>query len=57
MNEELLIAQVDSARESIKGVNIDEELVNMITSQRVYQSAARIITVVDELLESIVNLT
>jgi len=56
MNEELLVSQIDNARESVKGVNIDEELVHMIETQRIYQSAARVITVVDSLIEEIVNL-
>ncbi|MFC1528395.1 flagellar hook-associated protein FlgK [Candidatus Latescibacterota bacterium] len=56
-NEELLVDQIDNAREGIKGVSVDEELVNMITCQRIYQSAARLVTVIDELLESVINLT
>ncbi len=56
MNQELLVTQIDNSRESIKGVNIDEELVNMIKFQYVYQSAARMIVILDQLLEEIVNL-
>lgn len=56
-NEELLVSQVDNARESIKGVNMDEELIQMIQAQRIYQSASRIISVMDGLLEEILQLT
>ena len=56
-NEQLLLAQVDSARESIKGVSIDEELINLIQSQYIYQAASRLIVVLDELLETVINLT
>jgi len=56
-NEELLITQVDNARESIKGVSIDEELIHLIQSQYIYQAASRLIVVLDELLETVVNLT
>ena len=56
-NEELLVSQIDNAREEIKGVSTDSELIQMITSQRIYQGASRIITVIDELLEQVVNLT
>ncbi len=56
INEELLFNQIDNSRESIKGVNIDEELVFMMQAQRIYQSAARLIVVMDDMLEEIINL-
>ncbi len=56
MNGELLITQINNSRESVKGVSIDEELVAMIQAQRIYQSAARMIVVMDELLEEIINI-
>jgi flagellar hook-associated protein 1 len=55
-NQELLVTQIDNSRESIKGVSVDEELVQMIQTQRIYQSASRIIVVLDGLLEEVVNL-
>ncbi|MFC1486008.1 flagellar hook-associated protein FlgK, partial [Candidatus Latescibacterota bacterium] len=56
MNQELLITQIDNARETVKGVSIDEEMVLMIQAQRIYQSASRMIVVVDQLLEEVINL-
>ena len=56
INEELLVSQIDSAREGVKGVSIDEEMITMIQAQRIYQSASRLIVVMDELLEEVVNL-
>jgi len=43
-------------RESISGVNLDEETVNLITYQRAYQGAARYMTVVDEMLQTLLSL-
>ena len=40
----------------ISGVSLDDEAVQMITYQRVYQAAARFIGTVSELLETLVNL-
>ena len=57
LNEELLVGQIDSAREGIKGVSIDEELIKMIQTQHAYQAASRVIMVIDELLEVVVGLT
>ena len=56
INEELLVSQVDNAREGIKGVSIDEELIQMIQTQRIYQSASRIIVVLDSLLEDVIRM-
>lgn len=41
---------------NIQGVNIDEELSNLLVFQRSYQASARIISVVDELYETLVNI-
>ncbi|BBM88933.1 flagellar hook-associated protein 1 [Spirochaetota bacterium] len=44
-----------SLRQSISGVNIDEELANMIAYQQGYQAGARVVKVMDELLETLIN--
>ncbi|MCD8351285.1 MAG: flagellar hook-associated protein FlgK [Planctomycetaceae bacterium] len=43
-------------RESVSGVNEDEEVVKLITYQRAYQSAARYITVVNEFYDALINM-
>jgi flagellar hook-associated protein 1 FlgK len=43
-------------RNSISGVSIDEEMTNLTVFQRAYQANARLISVVDELLMTLVNL-
>jgi flagellar hook-associated protein 1 FlgK len=42
-------------REALSGVNIDEELANMIKYQHGYSAAARFITQVDLMLDTIIN--
>ncbi len=42
-------------RDSISGVNVDEELADIIKFQYGYQAAAKFITVQDELLNTIIN--
>jgi flagellar hook-associated protein 1 FlgK len=42
-------------REALSGVNIDEELANMIKYQHGYSSAARFVTEVDKMLDTIIN--
>jgi flagellar hook-associated protein 1 FlgK len=43
--------------ESISGVNLDEETVQLMRYQRAFQGAARIITTIDELIQQILMMT
>lgn len=51
-----LEAQLISQKEAISGVNLDEEAVNLIKYQKAYEAAARIFTISNELLETLINL-
>lgn len=53
----LLTTQVDSAREQLSGVNLDEETVAMLTAQRAYEAAARVMSVMDSVLDTLINRT
>ena len=50
-----IATQADSARDSASGVSIDEEMTNMLMYQRAYEGAARVMTAVDEMLDTLVN--
>lgn len=52
---ESAVRMVKEQRASISGVNMDEELTNMLAFQRAYQAAARVITTVDDMLDRIIN--
>ena len=54
-NQELVTGQIDLRREMVAGVNLDEEVANMIRFQHAYNAAARMITAIDEMLDVIVN--
>ncbi len=47
--------QVDAARESVAGVNLDEEMTNMMAYQHAYSAAARLVTAIDEALNTLIN--
>lgn len=56
-NQQVLTAQVDASRESLSGVNIDEEMVNLLAAQRAYEGASRVITTLDSVLDTLINRT
>jgi flagellar hook-associated protein 1 FlgK len=56
-NQAVLAAQVNASRESLSGVNIDEEMVHLLAAQRAYEGAARVITTLDSVLDTLINRT
>lgn len=47
---------LETQRESLSGVSLDEEAINLIRQQRAFQGAAKLITAVDELMQTILGL-
>lgn len=54
-NQEFLLAQLEDRRQALSGVSIDEEMANMVMYQRAYEAAARVVTLMDEMLDTIIN--
>ncbi|HHU22242.1 MAG TPA: flagellar hook-associated protein FlgK [Clostridiales bacterium] len=52
---ESLINSVDRQRTSISGVDLDEEATNLIVFQQSFDACARIITTIDEMLNTMIN--
>ena len=50
-----LLAQATEARESLSGVNLDEEAANMLELQQMYQASARMIATADALFQSLID--
>ncbi|NCC49896.1 MAG: flagellar hook-associated protein FlgK [Spartobacteria bacterium] len=51
-----VISMLEDAIQSESGVNLDEELIEMLQAQRAYQAAARIISTVDEMLQVVLSM-
>ncbi len=54
-NQETLLKNLTNLRESVSGINLDEEMANMVAFQHGYNAAARVITAVDKMLDVIIN--
>jgi flagellar hook-associated protein 1 len=54
-NSGTLQLQISNNRASYNSVSLDEEMTNMITFQQAYNANARMITVIDETLDKIIN--
>ncbi len=54
--DENLMAELANRRESLSGVSLDEEAANLLRYQRSFEAGARLISVADELLQTVLRL-
>ncbi|MEP6836176.1 MAG: flagellar hook-associated protein FlgK [Gemmatimonas sp.] len=52
----LLVEQADTRRQSVSGVNTDEELIQMLRVQQAYTAATKLIKTADEMLQTLLAL-
>ncbi len=53
--QDALVTQISNQRESFSGVSLDEEMTNLVKFQKSYTAAARMVTMMDDMLDTIVN--
>ena len=51
------VAALDGARAQVSGVNLDEEMTALVQFQHAYEAAARFLSAVDEMLDTLINRT
>ena len=56
-NQQLVVQQLTSQVQQQSGVSLDEEATNMLEFQHAYQASARVITAMDEVLNTLINNT
>jgi flagellar hook-associated protein 1 FlgK len=56
-NQQVLVSQLTKQRQQVSSVSLDEETTNMIKYQHAYQAAARMISVFDSMLDTLINHT
>ncbi len=54
-NQEVLVTAITNQRIALSGVSLDDEMIAMVKYQHGYSAAARVITAMDELMETIIN--
>ncbi len=52
----MFVTHIKEQRESISGVSLDEEAANLINFQRAYEAAAEYISVIDELIGTLIDM-
>ncbi|WCL50060.1 flagellar hook-associated protein FlgK [Leptospira sp. GIMC2001] len=50
-----LMVELENMRQSVMGVNLDEEMANMVQFQHSYNAAAKMLQTMNEMLETIIN--
>jgi len=51
-----MVAQLENYRESISGVSLDEEMVNLVKFQSAYDASAKLISTADELIQTVLSI-
>lgn len=54
-SQAIVVEHLTQIREGASGVNLDEEMVQLMSYQRAYEAASRLVSVIDELLDTLIN--
>jgi flagellar hook-associated protein 1 FlgK len=54
--QSVVSSNVDSARDSVAGVSIDEEMTNMLQFQHAYQAAGKMVQTINSMLDDLMNM-
>jgi flagellar hook-associated protein 1 FlgK len=52
-NQTLLLQQMNNQRDSVSGVNMEEEMTHLLTAQKSFQAASQLVTTVDTLMSTV----
>jgi flagellar hook-associated protein 1 FlgK len=54
-SQALMLEEINTRRESIKGVSLDEETANIIAAQHAFEAAAKMVSVIDSLMSTLIT--
>lgn len=52
----LVVQQLEGQRESLMGVNLDEEAVNIVKYQRAFEASSRVVNMTNEMLQTLIRM-
>ena len=55
-NQGAVSQMLQNQRDSVSGVSLEEEMSNLITFQQAYSASSKIITTVDQMLQTVISL-
>lgn len=55
-SQQLIIQNLQNQKEAVTGVSLDEEMTKLIQFEQSYEAAARIVTTVDEMIQTVLSL-
>ena len=55
-NQSLMLKNLENLRQSVSGINLDEEMAAMVAFQHAYNANARMISTIDKMLDTIIRL-
>jgi flagellar hook-associated protein 1 FlgK len=55
-HQSVMVESLENYRDSISGVSLDEEMLNLIKFQHAYDAAAKLVSTVDEMIDTVLNM-
>jgi flagellar hook-associated protein 1 FlgK len=55
-NQNALVTSLSNSRQSVSGVSLDEEMTNMVQEQSAYQAAAKLVNVIEEMMQTVIGM-
>jgi len=55
LNSEMLNSEISLEKERVMGVSIDEEMTNLVKYQQAFNASARVITAVNQMMDTVIN--
>jgi flagellar hook-associated protein 1 FlgK len=55
-NQNALVTSLNSSRQSVSGVSLDEEMTNMVQEQSAYEAAAKLVNVIESMMQTVIGM-
>jgi flagellar hook-associated protein 1 FlgK len=55
-HQKVIVDNLETRRQGVSGVSLDEEMTNLIKFQRAFEASTKMITIIDQLLNSIITM-